>query len=673
MSAVANKPRARPSSIATLVIIALVTVTTLVLAVFGVINYRSEAREHWNALRVNVRADAEQLAAGLALPLWNFDRAQIERVVESIFKEPVVEGIKLHEAGEKTTIWLRDEDGGVRKVENDFSTNGLIKEVRAVKASPETTLGTVELFATPKFLELELRHDLAATIVRIVGVDVVLSLALFLVLRRWVLNPLKTVQKFAMAVSSGTVANRGIGTERFHGELESLRGSIEKTFGELEVRYMEKEKAEAALRRHAAFDELITRRMGQFVSATAADIDEQVIASLRDMAEFVGAESGVVIQLSADRSTWSVTYEWCAPGVGSRLGHFQEVPMGGSPWMEDQLTADEAVAVDSREELPPDAVEERARWNKAGVKSILHVPLRARGGLINGTLSLISFSHEVVWQRADIPRMRILSNAIANTLERQGAEEQVMQSREQLRALTGRLQSLREEERTRLSREIHDHLGQLLTALKLDLRLVERKVAALPDSDARNVATNKLVSAQKLADETLVSVQKIASELRPGILDRIGLAAAIESEAHAFETRTGVVCECKIPKDAPEIPQEHATAAYRIFQELLTNIARHAKATHARVGLGFNDGWLVLEVNDNGVGIRASEIDNPNSLGILGMHERAAMLGGTTLLEGKPGEGTTVIVTIPFDGRRTATDGPRSATAYLNETSADSR
>ncbi len=589
MSAVPSEPCTRPSSIATLVIIALVTVTTLVLATFGIINYRSEAKEHWHTLRVHVAADAEQMAAALALPLWNFDRPQIDRVVESIFMEPVVVRIQLHEQGARgtTMVWERSVDGSVRKGGNsEFPTNGLLREVRTVKAGTDTMLGTVELFATPEFLQSELRKDLAATIARIVALDAVLSLALYLVLCRWVINPLKTVQQFAVAVSTGTVANRKMGGPRFYGELESLRRSMEKTFGELEHRYLEKEKAEAALRRQAAFDELITRLMTQFVSATAAEIDEQVRASLRGIAEFVGAESGVVIQVSGDRTSWSVTHEWCAPGIASRMGHFQAVPMGGSPWIEDRITDDNAVAIGSKNELPADAKEERARWEKAGIKSILHVPLRARGGAINGALSLVSFSREVNWPRAEIPRVRILSNAIANTLERQTAEELVLHSREQLRALTGRLQSLREEERTRLSREIHDHLGQLLTALKLDLRLVERKVAGLPDSEGRNVATNKLVSAQMLADETLVSVQKIAAELRPGILDRIGLAAAIESDANAFQTRTGVVIECKVPKDTADVPQELATAAYRIFQELLTNIARHAKATHARVGVG---------------------------------------------------------------------------------------
>lgn len=241
-----------------------------------------------------------------------------------------------------------------------------------------------------------------------------------------------------------------------------------------------------------------------------------------------------------------------------------------------------------------------------------------------------------------------MSEAIANTLERKRAEESVLQSREQLRALTGRLQSLREEERTRLSREIHDHLGQLLTALKLDLKSVERRVGTLQETEAKQAVGAKLNSAQQLADETLLSVQKIASELRPGILDRLGLAAAIEAEAAAFQSRTGVRCDPKVSKEPVSLPQQHATTVFRIFQELLTNVARHAKAKQAWVNLTFDRGWLKLEVQDDGVGLSASDIDNPKSLGILGIQERAALLGGITEFDGESGKGARVTVTIPY-------------------------
>jgi len=640
----------RGVSIATLVVVAIVAVATLVLSVFGVVNYRSERAGQWDEFRAEAKADADQLATALALPLWNFDRPQIDRVIDSIMKEPIVAGVRLRidSAHETMPTWVRSADGGATKVDGGFATNGLWEEVRTVKASPDSVLGAVHLFVSSEALENDLRQMLMVTIGRILAVDVVLTLGLYLVLWQWVLKPLRAVEGFAAAVSSGSAANQQLGTKRFQGELESLRKSIGKTFGELELRLTEKERAQGALRRQVALDELITRLMEGFVSASPIEIDGQIVASLGELARFVGAESGIVIQVSPNGDTWSVTHEWCAPGIGSRMGKFQNVPRGGSPWIENQLESDEPVAISSIDELPLDAKEERLRWEKAGVRSILHVPLRARGGRINGTLSLVSFSREMLWPAADISQVRILSNAIANTSERKSAEEAVLQSRAQLRALTGRLQSMREEERTRLSREIHDHLGQLLTALTLDLKSVERKVVAVQDAEVKRVLTNKLVSAQKLADEILSSIQKIASELRPGALDRLGLGAAIQSEAAAFQARTGVHCECHIVDEPlPQIGQAQATAAFRIFQELMTNVARHAKAKNTRVRLALNAGRLVLEVRDDGVGIPTSDIDNPKSLGILGVQERATLLGGTVALRGEPGKGTTVVVTIP--------------------------
>jgi PAS domain S-box-containing protein len=232
--------------------------------------------------------------------------------------------------------------------------------------------------------------------------------------------------------------------------------------------------------------------------------------------------------------------------------------------------------------------------------------------------------------------------------ERKQAEERLQQSHEQLRALSSRLESLREEERSRIAREIHDHLGQLLTALKLDMRSLERKIAGVAETELRVALAGKINSALMVADETIASVQKIASELRPGVLDRLGLPAAIEMETQAFQSRTGIPCKWNIPKDSVPLPQEHATAMFRIFQELLTNIARHAQATQVAVRLSCDEGELELHVKDDGVGIQPGDIENPKSLGLLGMRERVMILGGTIKFAGKSGKGTTVTVQLPF-------------------------
>lgn len=236
-----------------------------------------------------------------------------------------------------------------------------------------------------------------------------------------------------------------------------------------------------------------------------------------------------------------------------------------------------------------------------------------------------------------------------NITERKQTAEHLRRSEEQLRALSSRIQSLREEERTSIAREIHDHLGQMLTALKFDLRLIQRKITGVSDAELRAVLSTKIDTATELTDETVRSVQKIASELRSGVLDQLGLAAAIKSEAQSFQSRTGIQCECSLPTDLMEISKEHATTAFRIFQEILTNIARHAHATEVVVWLSIDGNNLLLEVEDNGVGIKELEIEDTKSLGILGMQERATLLGGMVKFRRNSVKGTTVTMQIPLN------------------------
>jgi PAS domain S-box-containing protein len=227
-------------------------------------------------------------------------------------------------------------------------------------------------------------------------------------------------------------------------------------------------------------------------------------------------------------------------------------------------------------------------------------------------------------------------------------EERLEKTSRELRALTDRLQSLREEERTHLAREIHDHLGQLLTALSLDLRLIERRVATVADEGLRAGLQAKITSTRLLADEIITSIQKIATELRPAILDRVGLEAAIETETQAFQSRSGVNCKWTLPAAPLALEPEQATAVFRIFQEVLTNVARHAQASNLAVGLTQEGNTLRLEVSDDGIGFEPGGEANPASLGLLGMRERAAILGGKITFGRGDHRGTKVIMQIPL-------------------------
>ncbi len=232
---------------------------------------------------------------------------------------------------------------------------------------------------------------------------------------------------------------------------------------------------------------------------------------------------------------------------------------------------------------------------------------------------------------------------IREIAERTRAEEQLRKSEENLRALAAHLQSVREEEWTRIAREIHDELGQSLTGLKMDLTWVANR---LPGD--QRVLAEKTKSMFGLIDDTIQSVRRIASRLRPGVLDNLGLTAAIGWQAGDFRKRTGIRCIVSAPPDALVLDQERSTAAFRIFQELLTNVARHANATRIDVAIQVESGALVLTVEDNGIGIAESAIYDPKSLGLLGMRERVLPFGGAIEIAGAQDKGTKVRVSIPL-------------------------
>lgn len=227
--------------------------------------------------------------------------------------------------------------------------------------------------------------------------------------------------------------------------------------------------------------------------------------------------------------------------------------------------------------------------------------------------------------------------------ERRKADEQLQKSYEQLRALSARLESVREEESLRIARELHDELGGALTALKMDLSLLKKRLLNI-DGEA---ALQRINSMSTFIDETIQTVRNISTELRPPVLDDLGLPAAIEWQAQEFQKRTGIRCEiASLWEDG--LDAKTSTALFRIFQEILTNVARHAQATRVKVALERTDDRMHLRVSDNGRGITQSEVSHPKSLGILGMRERALLLGGQVSFSGVTGKGTTISVHIPL-------------------------
>jgi PAS domain S-box-containing protein len=234
---------------------------------------------------------------------------------------------------------------------------------------------------------------------------------------------------------------------------------------------------------------------------------------------------------------------------------------------------------------------------------------------------------------------------LMDVTERRLAEDRLQKSYEELRALSERLRTVRESERARISREMHDEVGQALTALQMDVAWLEKKLSS--SSGLSKTFSAKFRSMAELIDTTTGAVQRIATDLRPGVLDELGLSAAIEWYIHEFERRAGIACQLRSNVDGAQLDPERATAVFRILQEALTNVARHAGATEVEVSLSADDQRLVLEIKDNGRGISEDRLPDSRSLGLLGMRERARSLWGDVSIRGDPGRGTLVTLTIP--------------------------
>jgi PAS domain S-box-containing protein len=256
------------------------------------------------------------------------------------------------------------------------------------------------------------------------------------------------------------------------------------------------------------------------------------------------------------------------------------------------------------------------------------------------------------WGKRDqAPRVLVVNSDIT---ERKRVEETLVLQKEQMRALAERLQWVREEDRKRVARDLHDQIGQILTAIKMDLTWMTRH---LPESEGEVLA--RLRESIESINDGVKVVRTICSGLRPGVLDDLGLAAAIEWQANEFSLRNGVQCQVSVPPVDLHLDGDRATATFRIFQECLTNVIRHAQAKSVCIALTQEDENILLVVEDDGIGFCKSGLSNSlGSLGLLGMKERAQFCGGDVQIFSSPGNGTKVTVRVPVDTPRAERSEP---------------
>ena len=255
------------------------------------------------------------------------------------------------------------------------------------------------------------------------------------------------------------------------------------------------------------------------------------------------------------------------------------------------------------------------------------------------------FMGEGPFLKAERALIIAISRLLGKIVQRKMAEEEIKKSHSKLRDLFERLQTIREEERKNIAREIHDELGQVLTALKIDISWLKKK---LPEKQAH--LQEKADSMAELVDMTIRNVKRIASELRPVLLEHFGLPAAILWQVKEFQKRSGIKCDISLNIKEGLLDRARATVVYRIVQELLTNIIRHAEATKVDMKLEKVGVNLIIQVKDNGIGIQEKQNFPVTSFGLNGIEERLHYWGGRIFIEGLPHKGTNIIIYFPLEG-----------------------
>ena len=250
--------------------------------------------------------------------------------------------------------------------------------------------------------------------------------------------------------------------------------------------------------------------------------------------------------------------------------------------------------------------------------------------------------------RDDLGTVYRIAGIAEDITERKILQDRVRDSNHALGSLAVRLQTIREDERTRISRDLHDQLGQGLVTSKFYLQWMDQALSAGNFSDVLPAWQSRLRAVIQEIDMTLAAVQRICFDLRPAELDQLGLGAALERQVQEFASRTGMACETAVHVDETRMTTEQSTVLFRVLQEALTNIARHAAATHVAVSLKEEPGQARLQVQDNGIGIQESRIHDEKSLGLLGMRERLRPLNGQLQITGSQGKGTTLVALLPL-------------------------
>jgi two-component system, NarL family, sensor kinase len=411
--------------------------------------------------------------------------------------------------------------------------------------------------------------------------------------------------------------------------------------GQLSVDADLREQLEERLR----FERLLTDLSATFVNVAAELVDAQIEHALQQFVDFLGVERGSLGQVSEDNKGILATHSFVVPGYPRLPAIILETDL---PWYAEQVRRGELMRFERLpEDAPAEAVNERAYVIKTGMKSNVTIPLKA-GGIVLGALSFGAFREFRAWPDELVQRLRTLGEIFANALARKRADQElhareksVRMAQDELRSLAGRLLQAQEDERRRIAREMHDDWTQRLAVLAIDAAKLEPQLD--PSSNAHCQLREMRGELVRLSED----VHALSRQLHPSILDDLGLVDALRSECASVARREGVAVAFRSDGVSESWPKDVGLAVYRVAQEALRNVVKHAVTGEARVLLIGSSRELILTIQDGGVGFDAGEVRSRQGLGLSSMGERVRLVRGELSVHSGPGQGTTVTVRVP--------------------------
>jgi signal transduction histidine kinase len=402
-----------------------------------------------------------------------------------------------------------------------------------------------------------------------------------------------------------------------------------------------------AIEERLRFETLVTDLSARFVNVSASQVDSQIESGLQRIVEFLRIDQGGLVEVLSDQKQLVNTHSYHTTGAA----HVRVVMDEALPWYTRTVYEGKIVRFRSLpDDLPPEAVQEREQCIRVGLKAQVMIPLKVVDTVV-GAIAFGSFRGHRDWPDDLIERLRLVGDIFSSALARKRADEALRErehslqhAREGLRSLAAKLLHAQEEERRRIAREMHDDWAQRLALLNIDTAKLEKHLGA----------QEAALQVVRYMREQLVSLSEdvhgLSRQLHPSILDDLGLVEALRSECASFSRREEIAVDYRPEKLPANLPRDIAICVYRVAQEALRNVARHAGATEVSVTLAVAESELVLRIQDQGAGFDMQSPRSQPGIGLASMAERVRLVDGEFSVTSAPARGTTIEVSVPLAG-----------------------